>query len=383
MKKILVVNTKYKIYGGEDSNINDELKLLKKYFDTEYVEFYNSDRLTFNDTLGFVTNSNKLSNNKILSVIKKFKPDLAYVHNTWYKSNLGIFDTLEQQNIKTFMKIHNFRYDCSRHIFSSKHLKENKICPACSLSKDTVGLYNKYYEESYLKSIFLNSYSRKLFKILKQKPINILTITEFHKKFLVNLGVNQNKISIYFNPIDLNTNENYNSSSNYVVFAGRITGSKGISELVKAWRKAEFDSLTLKIIGTGDQYSNFIKKENYGNIQFLGEMDNSTTKEYIKKSRAVITATKLYEGQPRLLCEASSYGVPSIYPSFGGMDEFFPEDYTFSFEQYNYSELFEKIKMLKNSEKLDKESNKVLNHIREKLNEEKLIEKFQLIIEEK
>ena len=92
MKKILVINTKYKIYGGEDSNINDELKLLKKYFDTEYVEFDNSDKLTFNDTLGFITNSNKQSNNKILSVIKKFKPELAYVHNTWFKSNLGIFE---------------------------------------------------------------------------------------------------------------------------------------------------------------------------------------------------------------------------------------------------------------------------------------------------
>ncbi len=52
----------------------------------------------------------------------------------------------------------------------------------------------------------------------------------------------------------------------------------------------------------------------------------AVTISQIKNARAVITATKMFEGQPRLLCEASSLGIPSIYPSFGGMDDFFPDD---------------------------------------------------------
>ena len=50
----------------------------------------------------------------------------------------------------------------------------------------------------------------------------------------------------------------------------------------------------------------------------------------------------MFEGQPRLLFEAASFGVPSIYPSFGGMDEYFPDDYEFSFEQFNYLDLEKK-----------------------------------------
>ena len=30
MKKILLINTKYREFGGEDSNIEEELKFLKK-----------------------------------------------------------------------------------------------------------------------------------------------------------------------------------------------------------------------------------------------------------------------------------------------------------------------------------------------------------------
>ena len=44
MKKLLVINNKYKTFGGEDSNIIDELVFLKNYFDVEYLEFDNSKK---------------------------------------------------------------------------------------------------------------------------------------------------------------------------------------------------------------------------------------------------------------------------------------------------------------------------------------------------
>ena len=102
----------------------------------------------------------------------------------------------------------------------------------------------------------------------------------------------------------------------------------------------------------------------------------------MKKSRAVITATKLLEGQPRLLCEASSFGVPSIYPSFGGMNEYFPNNYPFSFVQYNYLDLLEKLKKLIDENLLNINSKKVHSHVAEKLNHEYLLKKFENNIKE-
>ena len=62
----------------------------------------------------------------------------------------------------------------------------------------------------------------------------------------------------------------------------------------------------------------------------------------------------MYEGQPRILCEASGYGVPSIFPRYGGMQEYFPENYDLSFEQYNYDDLVDKILKLEVKENLKK-----------------------------
>ena len=38
MKKVLVINTKYKKYGGEDSNFVDEIKFLDKYYSVDYLK---------------------------------------------------------------------------------------------------------------------------------------------------------------------------------------------------------------------------------------------------------------------------------------------------------------------------------------------------------
>ncbi len=78
----------------------------------------------------------------------------------------------------------------------------------------------------------------------------------------------------------------------------------------------------------------------------------------------------MYEGQPRLLSEASFFGVPSIFPKFGGMHEFFPNDYPLAFEQFNYSDLIKKIKLIEDEDSLQEMSNKLLKFVKNEFNEE-------------
>ena len=378
MKKILVINNKYKTFGGEDSNIIDELDFLKNYFIVEYLEFDNGKRITFNDIKAFFSNSNKSSNKALIEIINKFNPDIVYVHNTWFKSNLGIFKILKDRNIKTLLKLHNFRYDCTKSFLASKHLQGRSFCPKCGLSTRELRFFNKYYKNSYLKSFFVTRYGKEYFKILKNYPLKIIVMNKFHNHYLQDLGIPKEKISIGLNPMNLDeiNNEDFKKESTYVVYAGRLTDSKGVQELLSSWIDLKIDDLILKIIGTGDIEKQLKNQYSYKNIDFVGELENKETINLIKNARAVITATKMYEGQPRLLCEASSLGVPSIYPSFGGMDEFFPSDYKLSFEQYNYSDLKKKITLLQDSNFLTKESTKAYNHIKKKLDREIIFKEF-------
>ena len=112
-------------------------------------------------------------------------------------------------------------------------------------------------------------------------------------------------------------------------------------------------------------------------IIFVGEKSNSDTKNYIKKSRAVLTCSKTHEGQPRILSEASSFGIPSIYPSFGGLNEYFPENYELAFEQYNYIDLKHKLSLITDDNFMKNISHKVYKHTSEILGSEEMLNKFE------
>ena len=84
----------------------------------------------------------------------------------------------------------------------------------------------------------------------------------------------------------------------------------------------------------------------------------------------------MYEGQPRLLCEASSMKIPAVFPKFGGMSEFYPDDYEFKFEQYNYSDLSSKLIQLNEHENIKDISNNVFEKARSLFDEKVMVKKF-------
>ena len=111
-------------------------------------------------------------------------------------------------------------------------------------------MFNKYYEDSFIKSFLLIRYGKKYIKILQKFNLRILVMTKFQKRYLQKLGINEDKIKIYENPItDLeNTKNKYNKNSDYIVYAGRVTGPKGVENLLNSWKNCGFENIILKII---------------------------------------------------------------------------------------------------------------------------------------
>lgn len=377
MKKILVIHNKYKLLGGEDIAVNTEISILKEKFDVKVLLFDNKKIDIFSDLYAFIFNKNPKSLRKLKKEVKNYDPDLIYVHNTWYKASVAIFDFLKKQNIQTIIKLHNFRYDCTRHYLMNNHVGDIKCCLKCGLTKK--GFFNKYFQDSFIKSFLMIRYGKKYYKILQNPKFKIIVLTEFHKNYLIKIGLDENRIYTVHNPTD-SSSQNKDLISDYIVYAGRISKEKGIDELISSYIKAELKSVNLKLIGEGPDLAR-LKSQYLSNnrIEFLGKLDNLHTKTIISGSKAVVTATKLFEGQPTLLCEASSLGIPSIFPKFGGIHEFFPDKTSLSFEQFNYQDLTLKIKRVETRDLIEEGVNNK-EFLSKYFDNQKFIEKFCVVI---
>ena len=128
MKKVLVVHNKYQNIGGEDISVDEEIKLLSKFYTVETIYFENSVDGFLNLFSNLLFSNNKKSNRIFKNKVEEFKPDVVYIHNTLFKASLGIFKISKKKNIKTILKIHNFRYHCTKSHLSKKHVDKNNFC---------------------------------------------------------------------------------------------------------------------------------------------------------------------------------------------------------------------------------------------------------------
>ena len=379
MKKILVVHNRYKFLGGEDIAVDNEIEILSKYFEVKALIFDNKKTNIFSMIITFLFNRNPQSIKLLKKQLQTFKPDLVYIHNTWFTASVGIFKLLSKNGIKTLIKVHNFRYDCTRNYLTSKYCIGTETCSKCGNTKNS-SIFNKYFSESLIKSIFVVRYGKKYFKVLKNPNFTVLVLTNFHKNYLKNLGFIEKNIHVLPNSFSSEIINKKNNENNDLVYAGRISKEKGVEELVKAFINSQASNLNLVLIGDGPLKQNLENTySRHTNIKFLGQKSNFETKEIIANSKAVVTATKLFEGQPTLLCEASFMGVPSIFPNFGGIHEFFPENTDLSFKQFDYLDLEEKIKLLNNSS-FEKEGIRNKNFVTDRFSEKIIVKKFMDVV---
>ena len=235
MKKLLVIHNKYQNIGGEDTSVENEVNILKNIFNTKTVYFNNQVSNLFMQAIYVLINHNFESVKKIKQILNLFDPSIIYVHNTWFKASPAIFKVLLNFNSNVFLKLHNFRYDCTRYFLTKNHLKSDSYCSKCGLSKDELGYFNKYFTESYIKSIFVNIYGKKYYKVLNKKNLKLLVLTNFHKKYLINLGFNENKIFVLPNHLNIESKFTSNASGDYIVYAGRVSKEKGVQELIESF----------------------------------------------------------------------------------------------------------------------------------------------------
>ena len=311
--KILLVHNYYKSnhVGGEDLVFNQELEGLRKILGEKNVFEYTVSNDNLNKySLIFKIWYSRKHNNAIKRLIIEKKIDLVHIHNYFPILTGGVFNIGKNNKVKIIHTMHNYRNWCISGIF---YKPETGVCEICSKKKYPIhGILNSCYRNSLPSSILAQFafwfYTKK--KFLK-KIDRIIVLTEFQRNKLLSLGIDNTKLSIKPNFIEIKKGKINNKIDNQYVFVGRLEKSKGIFVLLKIWRKLP-SWYKLVVIGNSEDLENIDEKYHSDNIIFKGKLDQNETRKIIQKSKYLIHPSLCYETFGLTLIEAFSLGTPVI-----------------------------------------------------------------------
>lgn len=332
--KVLLVHNFYQKPGGEDTVFYNEKKLLEQHGHEVLVYTRNNSEIKnifHKILLPFITIFNFKTYFDIKKIIKKQKIDIVHVHNTLCLISPSVFYAALSAKVPVVQTLHNFRMQCPNGLF----FRDSHICEDCATGKLTSALRHKCYRNSFFQTlaVVLMLKIHRLTGIYKK--VNFICLTEFNKNKLLLLNKNkkiidENKIFIKPNFVfdTSSTKKNNDKQSNncneaYYLFVGRLDYIKGIDIVLDAF--TQMPDKIIHIVGSGkesyeDSYSKHL------NIKFLGQLSSSEVESEMSNAKALIFASRWYEGLPMTIIEAYRSSVPVISSNIGNACELVTEE---------------------------------------------------------
>ena len=325
--RVLFIHNKYQYKGGEDTVFEAEVAMLKKYGNDVSTLLFNNVSITGAlNKIKYGINSfySSVSAKSLERMILDFSPDIIHVHNFFPIASPSIFFVANKYNIPIVITLHNYRLLCPNAMF----FLEGNVCERCINKLFPVkGVINGCYRNSKLETFSLASMIllHRMIGTWHNRIDRFIVLTNFAKnKFIKSsMSLPENKIRVKPNFV-VDNGLNYDKDD-YFLFVGRLSEEKGIDILLDAFEGTKYN---LQIIGTGPKEKDVqVSSLRNKNTIYLGYQTIDVIKEKLKKAKALIFTSILYEGMPMTILEAFSTGTPVIGGNIGGPAEMVKDNY--------------------------------------------------------
>lgn len=147
----------------------------------------------------------------------------------------------------------------------------------------------------------------------------VVCVTEFIKRDLISRGFREELLSVI--PVGVHPHERQSSEEDFILFTGRLVGTKGLRYLIEAMPNVRSK---LVIMGQGPELPRLQAQASRlgveDRIEFLGHVDEET-KERLMSCCKVFVMPSLYESLGLAVAEAMTHGKPVVASRVGGLPE--------------------------------------------------------------
>src|SRR5918996_4735306 len=124
--RVLYAHSFYRMPGGEDRHVRDQIELVSGAHDVELIAASNADLSDTASTAIRMTYSRR-KKREILEIIDRFAPEVVHIHNAYPSLGPSVILAAHERDIPIVMTIHNMRLRCPNGLMFT----QGSLCRRC------------------------------------------------------------------------------------------------------------------------------------------------------------------------------------------------------------------------------------------------------------
>ncbi len=316
--RILQLHAGYRTPAGEDTVVAAEADVLRAA-GHEVVQHIEHNPTAAAESVVAVLRSrrNRRAEATVRRRLEQWQPDVAHLHNTWFALSSSVIDAVADHSCPLVMTVHNYRLGC----LTSTMFRDAQVCTACVGRSPLRGVLHGCYRESRVLSGFqaLEIMSARRRHVLDRID-RFVAPSRFMADRLIDIGLPEDRLVVKPHFIEAaGPRDTDPSTSDEVLFIGRLAVGKGLPTLLRAWeihadrlRSADVGGARqLTIIGDGPLLGDLREAAPRG-VTFAGWLPRDEVRQRMLSARAFVFPSEWYEPFGMVLLEAMSAGLPVV-----------------------------------------------------------------------
>jgi glycosyltransferase involved in cell wall biosynthesis len=317
--RILYAHSFYRVAGGEDRHVRDQVDLVARTHDVKLISESNSDLPETAATAARMLYSGA-KKREVLATIDRFAPDVVHLHNSYPSLGPAVVLAARERRIPIVMTVHNHRLRCPNGLMFTK----DKLCRRCEAGLYVNAIVHRCFPTKKQAGAYASSlWAHRFIMRLEQGISCFIAPSEFMRRRLLEWGIRAERVRMVRHfTATVDDSRATNNVGSYGMFAGRLSAEKGVDVLLTALERA--GNPPFLVIGDGPEATGLralAATLNLTNTRFLGWRPREELERLMAAARYVAIPSVWHENAPIVALEALAAARPLLVSEMGGLPE--------------------------------------------------------------
>jgi glycosyltransferase involved in cell wall biosynthesis len=315
--RILVAHSFYRIPGGEDRYVQQQVKLLSGAHTVDLLAGTNESLRSGIPTAARMIFS-FAKKREVTEAIRRFRPDIIHLHNAYPVLGPAVHLAASERGVPVILTVHNFRLRCPNGLMFT----EGQPCRRCEGGAYfNAALHRCFPTRSQGTAYATALWAHRFIQRLERKIRLFIAPSGFMRERLMEWGIPGDLTEVVPHFVETRPDASPRVGS-FGAYVGRLSTEKGLDVLLRALRTA--GDPHFEIIGDGPAYDKLragAAQLELRNAQFLGRLGQDAVRKRLAQARFCVMPSVTEENLPMAVLEAMAVGRPVIVSAVGGLPE--------------------------------------------------------------